>query len=54
LPVRDLLLPVLWVAALSGRDFVWRGNPMTAGRRPPHRPARQTGARPADETSGSY
>ena len=52
LPVRDLLLPVLWVAALSGRDFVWRGNPMTAGRRPARRPVhiprRGRRTRPAD------
>jgi ceramide glucosyltransferase len=54
LPVRDLLLPVLWVAALSRRDFVWRGIPITAGRRPAHRPVPHTATRPADETSGSF
>ena len=27
--LRDLLLPALWVAAWLGRDFVWRGNPMS-------------------------
>jgi ceramide glucosyltransferase len=26
--LRDLLLPVLWVAAWAGKDFVWRGNAM--------------------------
>ena len=26
--LRDLLLPVLWVEAWLGRDFVWRGNHM--------------------------
>ena len=26
----DLLLPLLWVGALLGNDFVWRGNPMRA------------------------
>jgi len=32
LPVRDLLLPILWVAAWLSDDFVWRGNPMTVSR----------------------
>lgn len=27
--LRDLALPVLWVAAWFGDSFVWRGNPMT-------------------------
>ena len=26
--VRDLLLPVLWLASWVGNEFVWRGNPM--------------------------
>ena len=26
--LRDLLLPVLFVGALRGNDFVWRGNEM--------------------------
>jgi ceramide glucosyltransferase len=30
--VRDLLLPVLFVAALHGSDFVWRGNEMQVER----------------------
>ncbi len=28
--LRDLLLPVLWVAAWLGNDFVWRGHAMSA------------------------
>lgn len=27
--LRDLLLPVLWVDAWAGTDFVWRGNQMS-------------------------
>jgi len=30
LPVRDLLLPALWIAAWLGNDYVWRGNRVTA------------------------
>ena len=33
LVVRDLLLPMLWVAAWVGDDFVWRGTGMRAQRR---------------------
>ncbi len=33
LAVRDLLLPILWVAAWIGDDFVWRGTGMRAQRR---------------------
>ncbi len=29
---RDLLLPVLFVSAFSGNDFVWRGNAMQVER----------------------
>lgn len=32
--LRDLMLPVLWVLALSGRAFTWRGNAMVAGPEP--------------------
>jgi ceramide glucosyltransferase len=32
--VRDLLLPALWIGALIGSDFVWRGNAMTAATTP--------------------
>lgn len=35
--LRDLLLPMLWVAAWMGDDFVWRGNPMTVAAAPRHR-----------------
>ena len=34
---RDLLLPVLFVAALGGSDFVWRGNEMQVERIAPRR-----------------
>ena len=39
--VRDLALPVLWVAGWTGNTFVWRGNAMdikSAGSRPARRP----------------
>jgi ceramide glucosyltransferase len=35
--VRDLLLPVLFVSALHGNDFVWRGNEMQVERMRPRR-----------------
>ena len=35
--VRDLLLPVLFVSALRGDDFVWRGNEMQVERLRPRR-----------------
>jgi ceramide glucosyltransferase len=35
--VRDLLLPALFVSALRGNDFVWRGNQMQVERMRPHR-----------------
>ena len=34
---RDLLLPVLFVSALRGNDFVWRGNEMQVERMQPRR-----------------
>jgi ceramide glucosyltransferase len=34
LVLRDALLPVLFVAALTGNAFVWRGNAMAVGPRP--------------------
>jgi len=37
LPLRDLSLPVLWIAAWLSDDFVWRGNPMTVSRDRPRR-----------------
>jgi hypothetical protein len=30
--IRDLMLPALFVAALRGNDFVWRGNAMQVER----------------------
>jgi len=35
--LRDLLLPVLFVSALEGNDFVWRGNEMQVERMQPRR-----------------
>ncbi|MFZ3228167.1 MAG: ceramide glucosyltransferase, partial [Xanthobacteraceae bacterium] len=35
--VRDLLLPALFVSALRGNDFVWRGNEMQVERMQPRR-----------------
>ncbi len=35
--IRDLLLPALFVAALRGNDFVWRGNEMQVERMQPRR-----------------
>jgi ceramide glucosyltransferase len=35
--MRDLLLPVLFVSALGGSDFVWRGNEMQVERMRPQR-----------------
>ncbi len=32
--VRDLMLPVLWVATFAARGFVWRGTAMGPGRNP--------------------
>jgi ceramide glucosyltransferase len=31
LPVRDLLLPILWIDAWLADEFVWRGNEMSVG-----------------------
>jgi hypothetical protein len=53
--VRDLLLPVLWISALLGDDFVWRGNQMTSGgRRDPRTIAAEPANRPAGQVSGPY
>lgn len=35
LPLRDLLLPAIWIATYWRRGFVWRGNAMGEGRRRP-------------------
>jgi len=32
MPLRDLLLPVLWGATFATRGFVWRGTSMAPGR----------------------
>ena len=32
LPIRDLLLPVIWVASFLGGDIAWRGNAVAEGR----------------------
>jgi ceramide glucosyltransferase len=37
LPLRDLLLPAIWIATFRRRGFVWRGNAM--GEAPPSAPA---------------
>ncbi|MFZ2079087.1 MAG: ceramide glucosyltransferase [Xanthobacteraceae bacterium] len=37
--IRDLTLPALFVAALRGNDFIWRGNAMQVGRMRPIRMA---------------
>jgi len=37
--IRDLMLPALFVAALRGNDFVWRGNAMQVERMRPIRMA---------------
>lgn len=51
--LRDLLLPVIWVAALLGSGFVWRGNSMNAARSGPSRIPLQPLESPASELSGS-
>src|SRR5258708_6003449 len=35
---RDIMLPALWIAAVCGDGFAWRGNEMTVGG-----PRRETG-----------
>ncbi len=37
--IRDLMLPALFIGALRGNDFVWRGNPMQVERMRPIRVA---------------
>jgi hypothetical protein len=39
--IRDLMLPALFVAALRGNDFIWRGNAMQVERLRPLRPRLQ-------------
>jgi ceramide glucosyltransferase len=53
--VRDLLLPVLWIGALLGTDFVWRGNEMTVGGpRRRRNIAAERATRPAPQVTGPY
>jgi ceramide glucosyltransferase len=53
--VRDLLLPVLWIGALLGDDFVWRGNQMTSGGKRDRRIiAAEPATRPTPQVSGPY
>ena len=49
--VRDLLLPILWVGALLGSGFVWRGTEITIAK--PRRAGVPPLNRPASEVSGS-
>lgn len=52
--LRDLLLPALWIGALIGSGFVWRGNAMTASRAGRGQPVpHSTLDYPATEVAGS-
>ena len=52
--LRDLLLPALWIGALTGSDFVWRGNAMSAARARRGQPVPHKSLDyPATEISGS-
>ena len=50
---RDLLLPVLFVRALQGNDFVWRGNEMQVERMRPRRMMAQVRPRVHEVAAGS-
>ncbi|HML08462.1 MAG TPA: ceramide glucosyltransferase [Xanthobacteraceae bacterium] len=50
---RDLLLPVLFVKALRGDDFVWRGNEMQVERMRPRRMMAQVRPRLQEVAAGS-
>ncbi len=53
--VRDLVLPVLWLGALFGDDFVWRGNEMAAAaNRRRRNVAAEAATRPAPQLTGPY
>ena len=39
--LRDLVLPVLWVAGWTANRFVWRGNAMDIGATPAAQPLRR-------------
>jgi ceramide glucosyltransferase len=52
--LRDMLLPLLWIGALIGSDFVWRGKAMSAARtRRSERIAHEAQDCPASELSGT-
>ncbi len=51
--VRDLLLPVLFVSALCGNGFVWRGNEMQVARVQPRRMMARMRPRVRDFAQGS-
>ncbi len=51
--IRDLLLPVLFVAALRGNDFVWRGNEMQVERMQPRRMIARVRPRVREFATGS-
>jgi ceramide glucosyltransferase len=50
---RDLLIPVLFVRALRGNDFVWRGNEMQVERMQPRRMMARVRPRVHEFTAGS-
>jgi ceramide glucosyltransferase len=51
--LRDLLLPVLFVNAMSGSDFVWRGNEMQVERMAPRRMMARVRPRLQEVAAGS-
>ncbi|HUI12098.1 MAG TPA: ceramide glucosyltransferase [Xanthobacteraceae bacterium] len=51
--IRDLMLPVLFVAALRGNDFVWRGNEMQVERMQPRRMIARVRPRVREFATGS-
>ena len=51
--IRDLLLPILFVAALRGNDFVWRGNEMQVERMQPRRMIARVRPRVREFATGS-
>ncbi len=51
--MRDLLLPVLFVSALRGNDFVWRGNEMQVERMQPRRMIARVRPRVHEVATGS-
>ena len=51
--IRDLMLPVLFVAALRGNDFVWRGNRMQVERMQPRRMIARVRPRMREFATGS-